>query len=150
MSAIVRYLAGGALALSSQGFFAVSFGLPSAMSSSAMSSGETSSIARLQDVRPAAPVALLQQVDRTHKGDRLPNFNAAPDPVPAGNEFVANEIGTRRFIKPAVKPAKPASEQKLPEGCNASISPLSDRIAANQASNCITLLELPWKVASAG
>jgi hypothetical protein len=147
MNAIVRYLAGGALALSSQGFFAVSFGLSGAMSTGA----EPLPMVRLQDVQPAATkmVASLQQVDRTHKGDRLLNPNAAPGPVTMSNEFVANEPAARKPGKPLAKPVKRDIEPKLPEGCSASVSPLSDRIAANQASNCITALELPFKVASA-
>lgn len=142
MSAILRYLAGGAIALASQGFFAVSFGLPSAMSTVQMPQ-----IAQAQDLRPT-PVAALQQVDRTLKGDRLvPEFKNAPEPLVTGNEFVSNDTA-RRLLKPALKLMKP-TDQKLPDGCSASISPLSDRVAANQASNCITSLELPWKVASA-
>lgn len=146
MNAIVRYLAGGALALSSQGFFAVSFGLPGAMSTGG---AELLPMMRLQDVQPAAgkTVAALQRVDRTHKGDRL--LNAAPDPKTASNEIVANDPAARKPVKPVAKPAKRDIEPKLPEGCSASVSPLSDRIAANQASNCITALELPFKVASA-
>ena len=146
MNAIVRYLAGGALALSSQGVFALSFGLPSAMNT-----GAGSLPMQLQDVQPvgaAVRTVALQQVDRTNKGDRLPNLNAAPDLVHPGNEVVSNDAA-RRLIKPAVKPAKRDVEPKLPEGCNSSVSPLSDRIAAAQASNCITSLELPFKVASA-
>ena len=148
MNTIVRYLAGGALALTSQGFFAVSFGLPGAMSTGG---AEPLSMVRLQDVQPLVTktVASLQQVDRTRKGDRLRNLNAAPTPTTTGNEIVANDPAARKPVKPLVKPAKRDIEPKLPEGCSSSVSPLSDRIAANQASNCITALELPFKVASA-
>ena len=151
MNAFVRYLAGGALALSSQGFFAVSFGLPSVTNPGA----DSLQMMRVQDVQPADAKALiksaaLQEVDRSRKGDRLQNLNAAPDPLLAGNEIVSNDVGARKLIKPVVvKPAKREVEPKLPEGCNAAVSPLSDRIAAAQASNCITALELPFKVASA-
>lgn len=141
MNAIVSYLAGGALALSSQGFFAISLGLPSVMSADA----GPSAFVRLQDVQPAgvATVALLQQVDRTHKGDRLSK------PSAAGDEMAVSERTLRNPVRPSIKPVKQEAEPKLPEGCSASISPLSDRVAANQASNCITALELPYKVASA-
>ncbi len=140
MNAIVRYLAGGALALSSQGFFVMSFGLPSVLSTAA----EPLAVARLQDVQPAGrTLASLQRVDRTHKGDRL---NGAPM---ASDEFVASDQGGHKQIRPSLKPAKRDIEPKLPEGCSASISPLSDRIAANQASNCITALDLPYRLASA-
>lgn len=139
MNAIVSYLAGGALALSSQGFFAISLGLPSVMSADA----GPPAFVRLQDVQPAgvATVALLQQVDRTHKGDRLSKPSAAG--------IAVSEQTLRKPVRPSIKPVKQEAEPKLPEGCSASISPLSDRVAANQASNCITALELPYKVASA-
>lgn len=145
MNAIVRYLAGGALALSSQGFFALSFGL-----SGVMSTGAQPLSARLQYVQPAPAktVVLLQQVDRTHKGDRLSILNAAPVST-LSDEFVANDPALRKPVKPMAKPAKRDIELKLPEGCSSSVSPLSDRIAANQASNCITALEQSFKVASA-
>jgi hypothetical protein len=147
MNTIVRYLAGGALALLSQGFFAVSFGLPSAMSTGR----EPLSMVQLQDIQPATRTAAVsvQEVDRTRKSDRLPSLKSAPDPIITGNEFVANEPRARQLIKPVAKPVKRDIEPKLPEGCSSSVSPLSDRIAANQASNCVTGLELPWKVASA-
>jgi hypothetical protein len=146
MSAIVRYLAGGALALSSQGFFAVSFGLPSVMTAGA---GQPV-VMQLQAASPfeRASIASLQKVDRTRKGDRLPAYNAAPDPA-VSNEHVAGDRGLRKPVQPSIKPAKRDVEPKLPEGCSASISPLADRVAANQAGNCITALEMPYKVASA-
>ena len=145
MNAIVRYLAGGALALSSQGLFAVSFGLPSVMSAGA----ESPAAIELQAGQPLEKaIASLQKVDRTRKGDRLPALNAAPDPALA-NEHVAGDQSLRRPVRPSIKPVKREVEPKLPDGCSAAISPLSDRIAANQASNCITALELPFNVASA-
>jgi hypothetical protein len=96
-------------------------------------------------------VASLQQVDRTHKGDRLgdrlPKSTTAPGAT--NDEIAAGDHTLRKPALPSIKPVKREVEPKLPEGCSASISPLSDRIAANQASNCITALELPYKVASA-
>lgn len=132
MSVVVHYLAGGVLAILSQAALSDTVGFPSALGISGVTSAAT-------------PVS-LQQVNRTNKGDRLiSTFERAPNAGP-GSEFVAREVGSRQIRKPASQIIKPM-QSKLPEGCNSAVSPLSDRIAANQASNCVTALEMPWKAA---
>jgi hypothetical protein len=98
---------------------------------------------------PAAPararIDFVQDVNRTGKGDRLVPLHAA-QPVDAAQPVVASS--SHRRVKPAAsRPA--AAAPRLPEGCTSAVSILSDRIAANQASNCITALEVTYKVAAA-
>jgi hypothetical protein len=95
-----------------------------------------------------------QVVNRTNKGDRLiSTFGVAPDAASdggrPGHEFIARETGAPQIVKQPALKITPSLSKRLPEGCNSSVSPLSDRVAANQASNCVTALEVPWKVASA-
>ena len=154
---LLPYVAGGLLALLSEGLLGASLGVPTPLNITSAPSSYTQSadvkvrqdFAQLAQVVPPSG-GLAQQVDRTRKGDRLmgsqslSNFGVAPDLTFRGT--------LTSDSRPAPKPVpakKPVSDQRLPEGCNSSISPLSDRVAANQASNCVTSLELPWKVASA-
>ncbi len=145
MSTLVHYLAGGALAIMSQAALSDTIGFPNALGVSTVPPS-----ALVQEVLPAPQ----QVVNRTNKGDRLiSTFGVAPDSASGdrhpGNEFLARETGAPQIIKPPALKVTPNLSKRLPEGCNSSVSPLSDRVAANQASNCVTALEVPWKVASA-
>lgn len=141
MNTLAPYIAGGLIALFSEGILGLAVGQPTVLRTDAISS----TFASLQETVPVATDALpgqsnfVQQVNRSLKGDRLV-------PKRPADSIVASTTA------PQVKrPAQstPVQGPKLPEGCNAAVSVLSDRVAANQASNCITALEVPWKVASA-
>ena len=152
MSTLVHYLAGGALAIMSQAALSDTIGFPNALGVSTVPLS-----ASIQEMAPTiAPAPQQQIVNRTNKGDRLiSTFGVAPDSASVdghrmGNELIARESGAPQIIKPApALKVTPSLSKRLPEGCNSSVSPLSDRVAANQASNCVTALEVPRKVASA-
>ena len=143
MNTLAPYIAGGLIALFSEGILGLAVGQPTVLRTDAISS----TFASLQETVPVSTDALpgqpnfVQQVNRSLKGDRL-----VPKHAP---ESIVASTNTPQGIKRPVPAIKPSQPPRLPEGCNAAVSVLSDRIAANQASNCITALEVPWKVASA-
>jgi hypothetical protein len=90
-----------------------------------------------------ATVQPLHVVDRAHKGDRLPVTSTTvvtKGAVPA--EVTIRE--TRRLVpasehKPFQPPAaKPAPEQKIPEGCDPAFSPLAASAQANFSARCLS------------
>jgi hypothetical protein len=157
---LLPYITGGLLAVLSEGLLGVTLGVPTvlnlAMAPSAYAQSADVKVQQdfaqlVRDVVPGIDVA--QQVNRSSKGDRLigaqslSTFGVAPDLIFRGS-LSDNRPAPERVAPATAKPVKDARDEKLPEGCNASISPLSDRVAAKRASNCVTALEVPWKVAS--
>lgn len=140
MNTLAPYLAGGLIAIFSQGVLSIAAGQPNFLRSDPVAA----TFASLDAMVPAAPqrarIDFVQDVNRTHKGDRL---------VPVHRDAPLVASSSRHPVKPDAAPKPSAAAPKLPEGCTSAVSILSDRIAANQASNCITALEVPFKVAAA-
>ena len=154
---LLPYIAAGLLAVLSEGALGFALGIPTvinfatAPSAYAQSAGVKvkQDFAQLGQIVPGIDVA--QQVNRAGKGDRLVGAQSLSTFGVTPEQAFRGTVSDNRLVPAQRQPAKPvknASDEKLPEGCNSSISPLSDRVAANRASNCVTALELPWKVAS--
>jgi hypothetical protein len=140
MNTLAPYLAGGLIAIFSQGALLIAAGQPNFLRNDPVAA----TFASLDAMVPATPrrarTDFVQDVNRAHKGDRL---------VPTHRDDPVVASSSRHPVKPATTPQPSVAAPKLPEGCTSAVSILSDRIAANQASNCITALEVPYKVASA-
>jgi len=145
MKTLGPYVAGAMIAILSQGILALAAGQPEFLRSDPVAAA-FASIAAPPAVTAApgaagpAPAAFVQDVNRAQKGDRL---------IPKHSDDPMVASSGRGPVKPAGTPKKPGVTPSLPEGCTSSVSILSDRLAASQASNCITALEVPWKVAAA-
>jgi hypothetical protein len=141
MNTLAPYLAGGLIAIFSQGVLAIAASQPTFLRNDPVAATFVSLDARAPAVSPQrARIGFVQDVNRIHKGDRL---------VPKHREVPVAANSGRHPAKPATAPTPSTATPKLPEGCTSAVSILSDRIAANQASNCITALEVPFKVAVA-
>ena len=108
MRGFAAYMLGGALAVAAMNFVAPALGV--GLSSWPQANVSTPNV--------VAPAALIQQVNRTHKGDRLD--------APATTSLPENANGR--------EPPTP-----LPDGCEAPVSPLSASAqATNVAHRCIS------------